>query len=160
MARLEQTNGHGNWNDQRLLGKRFVDLQHEVVLRIGKTGWTRQEMVDRLHCGNFNAARRLTRAAQQLGVGSPTEMASRVSLEDLFKVRDVGVTTVYVWLCILEGINKNPLQWLDRSEDEIVTLNTEKKRAMKAQPPAPKKRRRRAKVRATAPLSESATAES
>jgi hypothetical protein len=157
MARYERTNGHGSWNDQRLLGKRFVDVQHEIVLRIGKTGWTRQEMVDRLHCGNFNAARRLTRAAQQLGVASAQEMASKVSLEDLFKVRDVGVTTVYVWLCILEGMNKNPLQWLDRSEDEIVTLYTEKKRLHKAQPLKAKKRR--AKMR-SAPPAESVPADS
>lgn len=140
---------NGNeWNNQRLLGKGFVDRQHEVVLRIGKTGWTRQEMVDRLHCGNFNAARRLSRAAEQLQVHSAQEMATKVSLEDLFRVRDVGVTTVYVWLCILETLNKNPLQWLDRTTDEIVTLTTEKNRIKKAQP-VPKKKKRTPKPPST-----------
>lgn len=132
------------WNNQRLLGKTFVDRQHEIVLRIGKTGYTRQQMVDTLHCGNFNAARRLSRAAEQLAVNSAQEMATRVSLEDLFRIRDVGVTTVYVWLCILETLNKNPLQWLDRSTDEIVTLATEKDRIKKAQPVKAKKKRTRA----------------
>lgn len=141
---MTKTNGHSTgWNDQRLLGKHFVDVQREVVLQIGKNGYTRQEMIDKFHCGNFNAARRLSRAAQDLGVNSVQEMASRVSLEDLFKVRDVGVITVYVWLCILEGNNKNPLQWLDRTEDEIVTLTTEKKRVTKAQPLPPKKQKRK-----------------
>lgn len=150
---MAKSNGwHGNWNDQRLLGKHFIDTQREIVLRIGKTGWTRQEMVDRLKCGNFNAARRLTRAATELGVSSAQEMASRVSLEDLFKVRDVGVTTVYVWLCILEGMNKNPLQWLDRAEDEIVTLSTEKQRLKKALP-APKKKRKARQAPPAAPAS-------
>jgi hypothetical protein len=154
MARFTgRTNGHGEWSDQRLLGKHFIDTQHEAVLRIGKTVFTRQEMVDRLRCGNFNAARRLTRAATELGVASAQEMAARVSLEDLFKVRDVGVTTVYVWLCLLEGMNKNPLQWLDRSEDEIVTLTTEKKRVVKAQPRKAKKRRKGRPAPPTTPAS-------
>jgi hypothetical protein len=38
-------------------------------------------------------------------------------------------------------LNKNPLQWLDRSKDEIVTLATEKDRIKKAQPVKAKKKR-------------------
>jgi hypothetical protein len=112
MAKGNGHYGHGNWNDQRLLGKHFIDIQREAVLKIGKTVWTRQDMVRppplrQLQCGPPPHPCR-----PRAGRRQAQEMASRVSLEDLFKVRDVGVTTVYVWLCILEGMNKNPYNGL------------------------------------------------
>jgi transcriptional regulator of aromatic amino acid metabolism len=122
------------WRNERLLGKTFLDHQREVVLRIGNDAWTRDEMVSQLKCANINAARLLTRAAEKLQVESVKQMAARISLEDLFAVKQVGITTVYVWLCVLDALaDQDPMRWIDRDDEKIVTLTTEKLRAKKAQ---------------------------
>jgi hypothetical protein len=125
---------HHDWRTQELMGKSFMDRQHEVVLRIGSDAWTREEMVSRLKCANLNAARLLTKAAEKLNVEDTRQMAARVSLEDLFAVKHVGITTVYVWLCVLDAVaDQDPYKWIDREDEKIVTLSTEKLRVKKAQ---------------------------
>lgn len=125
---------HGTeWRDERLLGKTFLDRQREVVLRIGSNTWTRDELVTQVKCANINAARLLSKAAARLDVENAQHMAAHVSLDELFAQEHVGITTVYVWLCVLDAMNQNPLAWIDRPADEIVTLTTEKLRMKKAQ---------------------------
>jgi hypothetical protein len=113
------------WKDSRLLGKTFVNRQNEAVLVIGKHSWTRQQMVEQLKCGNFRSARILSRAAASLGVVDADDMAKAVSLEDLFAQRDVGVTTIYTWMCVLSAIRENPLKWIGHKD---TTLDTQKRR--------------------------------
>jgi len=121
------------WRNERLLGKTFLDRQHEVVLQIGSDAWTRDELVSQVKCGNVNAARLLSKAASELQVDSAKQMAARISLDELFALRHVGITTVYVWLCVLEAMQRNPLDWVDRDDEHLVTLTTEKLRVKKAQ---------------------------
>jgi hypothetical protein len=135
-------NGRSRWRNEHLMGKTFLERQNEVVLQIGSDAWTRDELVTRLKCANVNAARILTKAAEQLQVENVRQMAARVTLEDLFAVKRVGITTVYVWLCVLESDSQSPLKWIDRKEEDLVTLNTEKLRVKKAQEEQKKEVRR------------------
>jgi hypothetical protein len=138
---------HPYWRDNGLLGKTFLDRQAEGILVIGRDVWSRQEIVDNLHCGNFVAAQNLTKIARKLQVESLDQLVTRFTLEDLFRENGCGVTTIYVLLCAQEARQKDPLKWVDRAPDDLVTLNTEKLRARKRQEDARKEAR--AKKRAT-----------
>jgi hypothetical protein len=119
------------WRDERLLGKTFFDKQNEALLIIGKDMWTRQELVDHLHVGHFIAAANLSRIAKKLDVESLAQLAARFSMEDLFKETGFGITTMVVLMAALEAKQRDPMKWIDRKGDEIVTLSTEKHRALK-----------------------------
>jgi hypothetical protein len=139
-------NGRSKWRNEQLMGKSFLDRQSEIVLQIGSDAWTRDELVTRLKCANVNAARILSKAAEQLQVESAKQMAARVSLEDLFTLKGIGITTVYVWLCVLESDAHDPMKWIDRKADNLVTLSTEKLRVKKAQETQKKVARRAARA--------------
>jgi hypothetical protein len=119
------------WRSETLLGKTFLDKQHEGVLVIGKDVWTRQEMVENLKCGNFVAAANLSKIAHKLQVDSLQQLASRFTMGDLFVENGCGITTMYVLMCALEAQQRNPLDWIDRKNNELVTLSTEHNRARK-----------------------------
>lgn len=121
------------WREERLLGKTFLDKQSEGILRIGKDVWTRQEIIDDLHCGNMVAAINLSKVAAKLQVDSLEQLVSRFSVEDLFQETGFGVTTMYVLLCAQEAKQRDPIQWLDHKPEELVTLSTEQHRARKKQ---------------------------
>jgi hypothetical protein len=138
MARhLPFTNGDKRrrpyWRDQRLLGKSFLDKQSESVLIIGKDSWSRQEVVDNLHIGNFAAAQNLSKIANKLNVDSLEQLTSRFTMEDLFAERGFGVVTMVVLMAAQEAKNKDPMKWLDKKPADIVTLSTEKHRILKQQ---------------------------
>src|SRR5262245_56038578 len=121
------------WRDDALLGKTFLDRQREHILVIGKDAWSRQDIVDQLHCGHFVAAANLTKIAKKLNVDSLDELTSRYTLEDLFREHGCGITTVYVLLCAQEAQHRDPLKWIDREPADLVTLSTERLRARKRQ---------------------------
>lgn len=135
------------WRENGLLGKTFRAKLDEQILVIGKDTWTRQEIVDKLHCGNFVAAANLTKVAHKLQVESLAQLVSRFTLNDLFQERGVGVTTVWVLLCAQEDQQKDPLKWVDQDADDHVTLGTEKHRARKQQEEARKQKRARSSPR-------------
>ena len=116
------------WRDSHLLSKTFTNKQQEGILTIGRDVWTRQQIVDDLHCGNFIAAQNLSKVARKLEVRSLEDLASQYSLEDLFSQTGVGITTMYVLMCALEAKHRDPMKWIDRKPDEVVTLDTEKHR--------------------------------
>jgi hypothetical protein len=121
------------WRDEALLGKTFLDKQQEGILVIGRDVWTRQQIVDHLHCGNFVAAQNLTKVAKKLQVDSLEQLTQRFTIEDLFAQSGFGITTMFVLMCAQEAKHKDPLQWVDRQPDKIVTLATEKQRVLKKQ---------------------------
>jgi len=131
--------GHGDkrrrpyWRDSRLLGKTWVDKQTEKILILGIDAWTRQQIVDDLHIGNFNAAQNLTRIANTLDVQSLDDFVARFTIQDLMQQRGVGETTVIVFMAAQEARQKDPIKWLDHKPSDLVTLATEKHRAMKRQ---------------------------
>jgi hypothetical protein len=136
------------WRDERLLGKTFVERQQETVLVIGRDMWTRQEMVDDLRCGNFVAAQNLSKICKKLQVESLQQLTARCTVEDLFSETGFGVTTMYVLMCAQESRQQNPITWVDKKPDNIVTLTTYKNRAIKHAEEAKTARRKEA-VRAT-----------
>jgi len=115
------------------LGKTWVDRQTEKILILGTDAWTRQQIVDDLHIGNFVAAQNLTRIANTLDVKNLDDFVARFTVEELFKQRGFGETTMIVFMAAQEARQKDPIKWLDHKPDAIVTLATEKHRAMKRQ---------------------------
>lgn len=82
-----------------MLGKSFVRDQAKVVLTVGKETFDKYTLVQDLNCcGSYRAARLLTQALERLGVETDRE-AARVDVEMLAKLKGVGVTTLYVFLC-------------------------------------------------------------
>jgi hypothetical protein len=144
---------HANrWRtDQHLLGKHWLDMQQEGVLRIGSDVFSRRDVVERMKCGNMIAARRLSNAAEALNVKNVADFAKRFTLEDLLRVSGVGVTTCYVWLCVLDqSQQQSPLAWLSQgtTDHALRTLATEKRRAIKKErkKERPSRPRRRART--------------
>lgn len=121
------------WRSEQLLGKTFISKQQEAILAIGRDVWTRQQLVDDAHCGNFIAAHNLTKVARKLQVDSLDQLLTRFTMEDLFAEQGFGLTTMYVLMCVQESRHKDPLKWVDRKPSEIVTLSTEKHRALAKQ---------------------------
>lgn len=113
-------------------GKGFVDRLDEVVIKAGEFTFSRREMIEILHCGNFAAGARLNRALMQFS-GYPTvsDIAKHVKVYDLMRIKHVGVTTVYVWMCILEYSRLSPLRWLGSEVSIATTYEHSKKKARK-----------------------------
>ena len=105
---------------EAMVGRSFLGRLDEVILEIGETTFTCREMIDKLHCGNFAAAKNLSWALERFKPENARELARRVDIEDLFVIKGVGVTTVYVWMCVLDALGKSPEKWLDQE----VTLPT------------------------------------
>ena len=119
------------WRDARLLGKTFLDKQSEHVLVIGKDSWSRQEVVDQLHIGNFGACLNLSKIAAKLQVESLEQLTSRYTMEDLFGEVGFGEITMIALMAAQEAKNKDPMKWIDKKADKIVTLATEKHRILR-----------------------------
>lgn len=107
-----------NW--EKRAGKAFLDRFDEVVIEIGSTAFTRREMIEKLKCANFAAAKTLTWALERFKPQDARELSRRVDIHDLFGIKGVGVTTVYVWMCVLDHLGKSPEKWVDQE----VTLPT------------------------------------
>lgn len=101
------------FRSQEVLGKGLIDHQQKVVLEIGDDRWTRQEMIDKLHCGNFVAAANVSRAMKNLGVRSVKDAVRSVVVSELMTIRGIGVTSVYVFMCAVNAVGKDPLEWVD-----------------------------------------------
>jgi hypothetical protein len=132
------------WRDGRLLGKHLIDLQEEEILVIGKDSWSRQEIVDLLHCGNFVAAQNLSKLAKKLDVESLEQLLSRFTMEDLLAETGVGVVTIFVLMCAMDSRKKDPMKYVNRKPADIVTLSSEKRRAVKHHEEAAQARKRAA----------------
>lgn len=116
------------FRSQEVLGKGLIDHQQKVVLEIGEDRWTRQEMIDKLHCGNFVAAANVTRAMKSLGVRSVKDATRSIVVSELMTIRGIGVTSVYVFMCAVAAVGKDPLQWVD-FERSPVTVGTKIQKA-------------------------------
>jgi hypothetical protein len=113
------------WEEK--VGKTFLGRLDEVVLRIGKTRFTRREIIEKLRCGNMVAAARLSWALERLKPVSARELSNRIDIEDLLTIKGVGVATIYVWMCVLDSLGKDPEDWLDR-EAKVPTIYNKKHR--------------------------------
>jgi hypothetical protein len=113
-------------------GKGFVDRLDEVVIRVGEYTFSRREMIELLKCGNFAAGARLNRAMMQFsGYRTVSELARAVKIGDLMSIKHVGVTTVFVWMCVVEYAKLSPLRWLDSEVSIATTYEHTKKKARK-----------------------------
>lgn len=115
MARL-------SFRSQEVLGKALLDHQEKVVLQVGKDTWTRQAMIDELHCGNFIAANRLTKALRDLDVKSIKDAFRTLVFTELMAIRGVGVTCIYVLMSAMAAHGMNPLDWVDYENEPVTVL--------------------------------------
>jgi hypothetical protein len=138
------------WKNERLLGKSFMDRQSEAVLIIGKDTYTRQEVIDKLHLGNFAACGIVSKMAAKLQVDSLAQLTTRYTMEDLLAERGFGEISTIVLMAAEEDHKRNPYDWLNRKPDDIVTLSTEKHRARKKHEEEGKARQKEAVRRSTA----------
>ena len=132
-ARTSDKRRRPYWRDASLLGKTFIDRQQEGILAIGKDVWTRQEIIDQLHCGNMVAAQNLTKVARKLQVDSLDQLTSRFTMEDLFREVGFGITTMFVLMCAQEAQHHDPIKWVDKKPEDFVTLSTVKHRVVHEQ---------------------------
>jgi alpha-amylase/alpha-mannosidase (GH57 family) len=122
------------WRSEQLLGKTVLAKQNEQVLIIGRDAWTRQQVIDDLHCGHMVAAANLTRVCHKLNVDSLEQLTSQYSPEDLFAETGVGIYTIIVLMCAQEAKKTiNPMKWVDKDGDDLVTLSTVKHRVLQEQ---------------------------
>lgn len=129
------------WREPDVLGKTFSDRQQQDILVFGSDRFSRQRVVDELHCGNFVAAQTLSRLVRDLDITNLDDLSRRYSLEDLFKLPGFGITCAYVYLCALEAKGRDPLAVLDQAH-QPVTLSTRKHRVLVQQREAAKATRR------------------
>jgi hypothetical protein len=90
-----------------ILGTTFVKKQHETVLTIGDQHFDKFTLTQKLHCsGSYQAARLLSKALADLGVTNAKD-AAKLKVESLAKLKGVGVTTLYLFLCYQEASASN-----------------------------------------------------
>ncbi len=111
------------------LGKTFLDKFSEIVLAVGRDMFTRREMIEKLGCANFTAAKRLTWALDRFRPKSVREVAGRITLNDLWAVDGVGITTVYVWTSVLEYSGIDSVNWI--SSDLNIPSSYKKNKVVK-----------------------------
>ena len=111
------------------LGTTILTSLQDVRLTIGATTYTRQEMIDTLGCGNFAAASHLTAVLKRLGV---TTIAALYKLDpgSLARQRLVGITTLYVAMCVLDSEGYDIAKWWGWHQEKVVKFSTYKHRLL------------------------------
>src|ERR1041384_6460411 len=108
------------WRTQKFLGKHLIDHQLKEVLRVGADRWTRQQMIDQLHCGNFLAAAAVTKARDEEGVRDVKDAMRPLDVHALLRHRGIGETACYVWLCVLSYKGYDVIEWVDQEEPRSI----------------------------------------
>ncbi len=114
--------------DPHVFGSSFVNRLAEPFLTIGRHSYSRRDLVEDLGTGNFTAAARLGRVLKRLRVTSPAKL-HELTPESLAAVVGVGVTTLYVAMCVLEAEGYSVTSWYGWRERGGVTFGTHKRRA-------------------------------
>lgn len=118
------------------LGKTFIDrLTQDVILTVGSSTYSRDDLVREIHVGNFWAATRLGNVLKDLGITTPNQLAA-LAPEDLAAIEGVGETTVYVLLCLQDHLKVTPMEF-------ETTWRTQVKHARDVKEKKPKKSRKR-----------------
>jgi hypothetical protein len=95
----------------KLLGTTFVkNSLDEVIFKCGRTEYSKLDMVDSLGCGNFAAAKKLSKALERIGVQSITQLV-RLGPLPLARMKGVGPATLYVAMCILDAHGGHVERW-------------------------------------------------
>lgn len=95
----------------KVLPAAFVNhLEADLVLKIGKFAYSRQEMILDLKCANFIAAARLTKALKKLKVTTVLQLFN-MGPESLWRMSGVGTAQLYVAMCELDAHHYNVAQW-------------------------------------------------
>lgn len=116
----------GRWVD--VAGKAYTDRLDEPVITIGRDVITFREIGKVLGAPHIVAARRLNEAVQVFKPKSIIELAGRMTVDQLIASRPgVGVTTVVVWMWLLEHAGRNPERWYNRPA-KIATVCTKRRK--------------------------------
>lgn len=117
--------------DPHIFGASFVQrLLDEPVLKLGEHRYSRHDLVNVLGTGNFTAAARLGRVLKRLGITSPAQL-NKLPPADLAAVVGIGVTSLYVAMCLLDAEGYSIDRWYGWNEDDGVTFTTLKQRVFR-----------------------------
>ena len=111
---------------QKFLGASFVHKQNEIVLRVGSKQWTRMQLVQQVGVGNLAAAAKLSTVLRKTKVDS-LEKLYAVDPRDFALIPQLGETTVFVAMAVLQANGFNVDRWIQQIADEkkkVVTFRT------------------------------------
>lgn len=113
------------------LGKTFADYLDELIIDLGpKLQYSRRDMVENLGCANFIAAVKLTKVLKKLQVQSPAEL-HRISPMDLARMKGIGMTCLFVAMCILDTHSYDVPKWWGWKGQNDVRFSTLKHRSVR-----------------------------
>jgi hypothetical protein len=104
------------------IGKTYADSLDTTVFRVSmKFSYTKRELVDKVGCGNFVAATRLSKILRRLGILSPLKLY-QIDPASLARTRGVGQACMFVAMCILESNEYDSMKWWARNKVKFNTL--------------------------------------
>lgn len=95
---------------ESVLGKTFADSLDEIVIKSGFLVFTKRQLIEDLGCGNFAAAKRLNKVLHKLKIGTAKELRYTDPFS-LLRTTGVGLTTMYVAMCILDFAGVDVQKW-------------------------------------------------
>lgn len=116
-----------SWREQRF-GSNFSDGLEEPILVIGEDRFTYEDAITKLRTRRTVAMRILNQALKKFEPKSVEELASRITVTDLFTCDGVGITTLYVWLNVLTHKNIDVDAWLNNEYSASQMYNKRPKR--------------------------------
>lgn len=113
------------------LSTSLLEKRREVVVRVGSYELTRQDMIEKLRCGNFRAGKILSEAIRPMKAQDVQELANRLTTQTFFDLKGVGETAFFVWLCLLEYAKVDVNAWLQSGQEKFATICTRVKKEKK-----------------------------
>lgn len=95
---------------ESVLGKTFADSLDETVVNSGYLVFTKREMIENLGCANFAAASRLDSVLKKLKIKTAKQL-QQTDPFSLLRTTGVGLTTMYVAMCILDYAGVDVEKW-------------------------------------------------
>ena len=111
-------------------GSGLVRRREQVILEIGEYTFTRREFVEELQCEFSKAAQILNRVLQGFRVRSIRELIRRLPVDDFVEIKNVGNTTVVVFMIVMEYAGIDSFAWYN-SHVKISTRLAKTKRRKK-----------------------------
>lgn len=130
MSDNTNTNTTFSWRRKRF-GERMPDNLDELILIIGDDAFTYEDALSKLRTRRVVAIRILNQALKKFKPKSVEELATRITVTDLFACDGVGMTTLYVWLNVLTYKNIDVDAWLNNEYSATQMYNMRPRRRKK-----------------------------
>lgn len=115
---------------EKTLGKTVADNLDEIIINAGEMVYSKRQMVEQLDCGNFMAARRLSKVLRRLSITTPAHLFN-IDPGSLLRAKTVGEMTVFVAMCILDAHRFSVSDWWGWDNDRGLHFGALKARAVR-----------------------------